>query len=409
MKRLAAALCITLGTLSLLWTSSHAASEVRIKDIAQVLQARDNQLFGFGLVIGLRGSGDTAQTGFTKLALTNLLNRVGVVPQANIPNPADFRSRNVAAVMVTANLPPFIREGRRLDISVSSIGDSTSLLGGTLLFTPLQGANGDVYAVAQGAVAVGGGSSSSGLSFRPAPTLERSQQTVGRISGGAIVEKEVAVTLAALPKEDLSVVVVGEQERAVRIVEEQKAGTGSGTAAVLNIVLNQPDFTTAARVAYSLAKAGMDAKARDAATILVSLPSADDLVGAIARLEAVTVVPDSPAKVVINERTGTVVIGENVRVAPVAVTYGNVSVQISDIDLYEYTGGNGYPSGYGNYGATLSRSKIHPEEKPAKVSEVSGASLKDLIQSLNALGATPRDLIAILQAIKSAGALTAEV
>ena len=242
------------------WCAQAESPAVRIKDIAHVLEARDNQLMGFGLVVGLHNTGDRSQTGFTQQALTNLLSRMGIVPQS-----VDFRSRNVAAVMVTATLPPFVRPGQKIDVTVSSVGDATSLQGGTLLITPLHGVNDNVYAVAQGSMVVGVASETPAV-----PYVKQRRTTVGRIPGGALVEKEVPVSV--------------------------------GNGGLLTIVLNDPDFTTANRVANSISRAGYDARAKDAVTIVVDLAVESNLVNTVAAIEGLTVVPDVVAKIVVNER-----------------------------------------------------------------------------------------------------------
>ncbi|HVN66863.1 MAG TPA: flagellar basal body P-ring protein FlgI [Candidatus Sulfotelmatobacter sp.] len=342
-----------------------ASPPVRIKDISHILEARDNQLMGFGLVIGLRNSGDKSQTGFTQQALSNLLSRMGVIPQS-----VDFRSRNVAAVMVSATLPPFVRSGQKLDVTVSSVGDATSLQGGTLLVTPLQGVDNQVYAVAQGSLLVG---------VEPtAPTnvpYVRSQQlTAGRIPDGALVEKEVPVAL------------------------EGKTS--------LTIVLNDPDFTTADRVIGAIRRAGYDATARDAATVVVGL-SGEEIVPLISRLENLTVTPDTIAKVVVNERTGTIVIGENVVLSPVAVSFGDLEVVIGDVALYSDGSGGDDTSSDNRFRATTS-AKLNKKEGKFTVVPAS-PTLAVLSRALNAVGASPRDVVAILQAMKKAGAIKAEM
>jgi len=373
--------------------------QVRIKDIAHILEARDNQLMGFGLVVGLKRTGDSSQTGFTKQALTNLLGRVGVVPQANIPDNTDYKSRNVAAVMVTSTLPPFIKPGQRIDVTVSSLGDASSLQGGTLLITPLEGGNGDVYAIAQGPVLIGNTLGTHSIEFKPTPYLNQESTTVGIIPHGALVEKEVPVSMGP-DKEEVSLQVM--DEKGIKIVSDNSE---SSSRSFLTIVLEQPDFTTASRVAYSIARSGTDARAKDPSSVLVPIDEGQNIVDIVARIENLKVIPDVIAKVVINERTGTVVIGENVRIAPVAVTYGNVGVEIGDIDMYSY-----------NYdytddsNSTLTRTKLKAAEKKNKLLEVSkGGTLKDLVRALNGLGATPKDLISIIQSIKAAGALTGEL
>ncbi len=306
-----------------------ASPAVRLKDIAHVLEARDNQLMGFGLVVGLKNTGDTIQTGFTRQALTNLLSRMGIAPQDQ-----EFKSRNVAAVMVTAKLPPYVRAGQKIDVTVSSLGDATSLMGGTLLMTPLQGPDDNVYAVAQGPVALGISTSDMDVSV----VVEKRQTDVGRITGGGIVEKDVPVS-------------VGDN--------------------FISIVLDNPDYTTATRIVSAMNDAGISARARDAATIVASMDSSGDQVAFIARVENLSIVPDTVAKIVINEQTGVIVMGENVRIAPVAVSLSGTNVTVSTI--------------------------------------AGGATMSDLVSSLNAIGVKPADLVAIIQAIKSSGAISADI
>jgi len=347
------------------WSLAQAASPpVRIKDIAHILGARENQLMGFGLVVGLGNTGDKGQTGFTQVALTNLLSRMGVVPQS-----VDFKSRNVAAVMVTATLPPFVKPGQKLDVTVSSVGDATSLQGGTLLITPLMGADEQIYAVSQGSVVVGVETASPSV-----PYVRQRQVTVGRIPGGALVEKEVPVTL------------------------EGKGG--------VNIVLSEPDFTTANRVAAAIRRAGMEAAARDAGTIVVSF-TGEDIVSLISRIENLTVTPDTVAKIIINERTGTIVIGENVRIAPVAVSYGGIDVFIGNVDLFSDGSAVDSSADESRYHAST---RAQVRKKEGRLTLVPAApTLSSLVRALNAVGASPKDLIAILQAMKKSGAIKAEL
>ena len=357
-----------------------ASVPIRIKDMGHVLQARENQLIGFGLAVGLKNTGDTSQTGFTKQALANLLSRMGVVPQS-----VDFRSRNAAAVMVTATLPPFVKSGQKIDVTVSSLGDATSLQGGILLLTPLMGADEEVYAVAQGPLSIGSATGAMGAYTESviAPPLRRQQTNVARIPDGALVEKEVPVELA---DHDL-----------------------------VTIVLDKPDFTTASRVSSTISRAlGVAAEAKDAGTIIVPIFKDANVVDFMVNIENLTVVPDAVARVVINERAGTVVIGENVRIAPVAVSYGSVNVQIGDLNLYSYAGT--YPGAYGAAEAgegpalTSRQKQLQLQSKEKALTELSsGATLGDLVKALNAVGASARDLISILQAIRAAGALHAEI
>jgi flagellar P-ring protein precursor FlgI len=318
---------------------------------------------GFGLVVGLRNSGDRSQTGFTQQALTNLLSRMGMVPQS-----VDFRSRNVAAVMVTATLPPFIKPGQKLDVTVSSLGDATSLQGGTLLITPLHGVDDQVYAVAQGSVLVGIEPSTPVV-----PYVRQRQATVGRIPNGALVEKEVAVSI--------------------------------GDKGLLTIVLDNPDFTTANRVVGSIQGIGLDATAKDAGT--VTLPLEGDLVELVSRIENLTVVPDIAAKIVVNERTGTIVIGENVKIAPVAVSYAGIDVSIGEVSLFSEGVAADSVQEEERYRA---RSLARLERTEGRLRVIpAGATLSSLVSALNAIGASPKDLIAILQAMKKAGAIKADL
>lgn len=354
-------LCLSVFTSVLICAVYAVSPAVRIKDIAHVLEARENQLMGFGLVVGLRNTGDRSQTGFTQQALTNLLSRMGVVPQT-----VDFKSRNVAAVMVTATLPPFVKPGQRLDVTVSSLGDATSLQGGTLLVTPLHGVDDQVYAVAQGSLLIGLEPTTPAV-----PYVRQRQATVGRIPGGALVEKEVPVSI--------------------------------GARGLLTIVLDDPDFTTADRVVGELRRIGLDATAKDAGTVTIPVSAKEDIVGLVSRIENLTVVPDVVAKIVVNERTGTIVIGENVKIAPVAVSYAGIDVMIGDVSLFS----EGMDTKESRYRA---RSLARLERKEGKLTVVpAGVSLSSLVTALNTIGASPKDLIAILQAMKKAGAIKAEL
>lgn len=343
MKKIIGALLIAVIATTPVFSLSPA---VRVKDVARVLEARDNQLMGFGLVVGLKNTGDSTQSVITKQALSNVLTRMGLKQ-----SPENFKSRNVAAVMVTAQLPPFLKPGQKIDIQVSSMGDATSLKGGTLILTPMQGPDGQVYAVAQGAVNLD-------VIERVAGKGTEIQGTAGKIVQGALVEKEVLVDFK--------------------------------NKDYLTLVLNQKDFTTAARLAAALERGGIpDAKAIDAGTIQVPLSSDDraNIVDFISRLEDFLLIPDSVARVIVNQKTGIVVIGENVKLAPVAITTGGIDVEISEGK--EITPKN--PS----------------DQKFIKLSP--GATLSSLVNALNNLGTSPKDLISILQALRSSGALTAEL
>lgn len=331
-----------------------AAYPVRLKDIGKIIEARDNQLVGFGLVVGLKNTGDSRSSAFTDIALSNMLGKLGVSS-----NGQDFNSRNVAAVMVTATLPPFIKQGQRISVVVSSVGDSTSLNGGTLLLTPLQGPDLNTYAVAQGAVVVGGIYETAGDNTR----FSKNTTTVGRIPDGAIVEDEVPVTFT-------------DQHN-------------------ITIVLNDTNFITAARAVEAIKSFNFPgARAIDANTIKVPLSDLKsmDLVTAIATLEEIPVVPDSSSKVIINSRTGTVIIGEMVRLFPVAITHGNISVRVNDQGL----GG----------GAVDQPPLVVSEEGADQIIYLNpSASLNSLVNALNEIGASPKDLISVLQALKQSGSL----
>lgn len=344
------------------------APTVRLKDIAQLRGVRSNQLVGYGIVVGLEGTGDSNGTLFTVQSIANMLERFGITV-----SPSAIKVKNVAAVMVTADLPPFARAGNTIDVVVSSIGDARSLQGGTLLQTPLRGADGNVYAVAQGPISIGG------FNFgRGGARVQRNHTTVGRIPNGALIEREV-------PSSFLQ--------------------SDSG----LTIQLNKPDFTTAARVVSSIRSAfpNLTVQALDPSTIRVLLDpqSAVDPVMLIASLETLSVLPDIKARVVVNERTGTVVVNGDVRVAPVAIAHGGITVRVQT--TFEVS----QPPPLSN-GQTqvVPQTQVDASEEPARMVYLrDGASVESLVKALNALGVTPRDLIAILQSLKAASALHAEI
>ena len=344
--------------------SAAQAQTVRIKDIATVGGVRSNQLVGYGLVVGLNGTGDSQQVKFSSQSIANMLQRFGVTVSPN-----GLRAKNAAAVMVTADLPPFARAGGRIDVTVSSLGDATSLQGGTLLQTPLMGADGQVYAVAQGAVSVGGFTAGGG-----GAAVTKNHVTVGRIPGGAVVEREVPMPI------------------------------GKGGAILLTLGAN--DFATASRVASAVnGKLPGSASAVDAATVRVEVPPsrAGDLVGLIAELEELPVEPDSAARVAVNERTGTVVVGGAVRISAAAVTHGDLHVEIGANTIVAQP-----PALSGGSTAVVTQPTVSAtEETKAMVAIKPTASVDDLVKALNALKVTPRDVIAILQALKEAGALHA--
>lgn len=365
MHRRALAIILLLG---LAVTLSPAAPLVRIKDLASVEGVRSNPLIGYGLVVGLKGTGDGTQAEFTIQSLVNMLRRNGVsVPQSSV------RVRNVAAAMVTVDLPPFARPGQQLDVQVSSIGDAKSLQGGTLLMTPLTGPDGHTYAVAQGAVSIGGAFLGGG----GGNSVQKNHPTAGRIPGGAVVERRVALSLGAMPE--------------------------------LRLLLNEPDFATASRVSSAVNETfgRTVAHAEDAIGIRIEAPPelADDPVALLARIQAVEIRPDSTARVIINEKTGTVVMGNDVRVSKVAVAHGNLSVEVRTILEASQPG----PFSEGKT-KVLRQQEVIAEEEPVRVVTLDeGVTVSELVDALNALGVSSRDMIAILQAIRSAGALHAEI
>jgi len=354
---------IVLGLLWLLGTAQAA----RLKDLITVEGVRSNPLVGYGIVVGLKGTGDGDQTKFTVQSIVSMLERFGIrVPRAQV------KLKNAAAVMVTAELPPFVRPGQRIDVLVSSIGDAKSLQGGTLLLTPLRGPDGKIYALAQGPVSIGGfGAAGAGAA------VQVNHPTVGRVPNGAIVERTVPMNLNG--KE------------------------------VLTLSFRQNDFTTVSRAVsvINVYLRGPFARALDGRTLHLVVPPAyrGRSVALLADVGELEVETDVPARVVIDERTGTVVIGENVRVSRVAIAHGNLSVEIREtpqvVQPQPFAGGET---------AVVPRTEVEAKEEKARVVVLEeGASIGELVRALNAVGATPRDLIAVLQAIKAAGALQADL
>jgi len=348
----------------LLCSAAHGASLV--KDVAYVQGVRDNQLFGAGLVVGLNGTGDSAAVA-SKFA-KNFLERMKISLTA-----AEIGSKNMAAVMLTATLGPFARQGSRLDVTVSSLGDASSLQGGVLLLTPLEGPDGEVYAVAQGAVSVGGFSYGG-----EATQQQKNHPTVGRVPAGALVEKELVDT------------VVHDGE--------------------LQLVLRHNDFTTATRLATAVNEQFADSSyARDGSTVSIKVPDnfATDrsIVQFIALLENLSVEEDSVARVVINERTGTVVAHNRVRIKTAAIAQGNITVVVREQPEVSQPGA--FATGTT---AIVPRTDLEIEEGKGFVHVMpEGATIADLARGLNAMGVTPRDIIAIFQALRKAGALQAEL
>ncbi len=345
------------------------ARAARIKDIANVRGVRQNQLVGYGLVVGLDGSGDSTQSEFTQQSLSSLLERMGVTV-----DPDDLKVKNVAAVMVTSDLPPFARSGSRIDALVSSIGDAKNLQGGTLLMTPLKGLDAKVYAMAQGPVSTGGFSYGKGTGTG----VQKNFPTAGRVVGGATIEREIRTRFNARES--------------------------------LTLALHKPDFTTATRMAMAINSTFADslAKASDAGTVEVRVPELykSRTVELVALIEAIGVTPDSISKVIINERTGTVIMGENVRIATIAIAHGNLSIQVNKTDRVSQ------PLPFSRTGETVvtsDREMIVEEGTNPLFLVESGVSIGEVVRALNALGVSPRDLIAIFQALKAAGALQAEL
>jgi flagellar P-ring protein precursor FlgI len=359
---------LSVGLLLALLAPPAAHGQVRIKDIADVEGVRQNQLIGYGLVVGLNNTGDKIDSAvFTRESLVSTLERLGVNIRDQLGN---LQTKNIAGVMVTADLPAFARAGSRIDVAVSALGDATNLTGGTLLVTPLLGADGEVYAVAQGALATGAiaarGSSAS---------VVRGVPTAGRISNGATVEREVAFTLTG------------------------KTG--------LWLALRNPDLTTARRVAEAVNHAigGAPAKALDPRTIALDL-SGRDPIDTLGRIEELHVEPDNSAVVVIEEASGTIVMGANVRISTVAIAQGNLTIRVTETPQVSQPN----PLGRGTT-TTVNQTNVQVDDgRDKKLGILHGnVTLGELVASLNALGVGPRDMISILQSIKAAGALQADL
>jgi flagellar P-ring protein precursor FlgI len=340
----------------------------RIKDLVDVEGIRENQLIGYGLVVGLNGTGDSLNASpFTRQSLTAMLERLGVNTRG-----ATLRTKNVAAVMVTANLPPFATQGTRIDVTVSALGDATSLQGGSLLVTPLMGANGEVYSVAQGSVAVIGFNAEGN-----AAKIVRGVPTTGRISNGGLVEREIDFSLGRMTSVRLS--------------------------------LRNPDFTTARRMAAAINDYVGHGAAEpvDPGTLQLTLPPKyeGNIIQLITEVEQLRVIPDLPAKIVIDERSGIIVMGRDVRVSTVAVAQGNLTVTISEQPQVSQP--NALADGTT---VVVPNTAITVQEDAKQLAVVNqGITLQQLVDGLNSLGISPRDLIGILQAIKASGALQAEI
>lgn len=352
-----------------LLAGGQAAASSRIKDIADFEGVRENQLVGYGLVVGLNGTGDNIKSiNFAKESLISMLDQLGINARDG-----QLKSKNIAAVMVTASLPPFARQGSRIDVMVSAMGDAKSLQGGTLIATPLSGANGEVYAVAQGQIATGSVSAQGNNA-----SVTRGVPTSGRIANGAIIENEIDFALDSLKN--------------------------------ILIALRNPDFTTARRISDAInAMLGQPAsKALDPATVDLQIPQEyeDKVVDLMTKVEQLQVQPDQLAKVVIDESSGIIVIGKDVKINRLAIAQGNLTIKISEIPMVSQ------PLPFSN-GTTVTQNVTAidvNEEVNSRLSVLdTGVNLQELVDGLNALGVTPRDLISILQAVKASGALQADI
>ena len=361
---------LTMTVVGLLLSAGTADAASRIKDVVNVQGIRENPLVGYGLVVGLNGTGDTLANGhFTKQSLLAMLNRLGVKPTES-----GLDSDNVAAVMVTAELPAFARQGSRIDVTVSALGDAESLLGGTLLVTPILGADGEVYAVAQGQLAVGGFAVAG-----DAESITKGVPTSARIANGAIIEREITFDISKMK--------------------------------TVNLSLRNPDFTTARRIAQAINAFLGTAAARpsDPTTVHISVPKSyrNNVVNLLTDIEQLRIEPDQLARVIIDEQSGTIVMGENVRISTVAIAQGSLTIRITESEQVSQPG----PFAEVGTTATVDRSEVAIDEgednQLAVVPE--GVTLQELVTGLNSLGIGPRDLITILQAVKAAGAMQAEI
>jgi len=355
------------AALSLLSVSAHA--QIKLRDLVSIEGVRSNQLVGYGLVVGLQSTGDTLRNSqFTQQSMSAMLERMGV----NV-NGLQMQTRNTAAVVVTATLPAFARQGSPIDVTVSSLGDAKSLVGGTLMVTPLMGADGEVYAVAQGPVVVGGF-----IAVGQAQAIKQGVTTAGRISGGATVEREIANSL-----------------------DDRDS---------LRLALRSPDFTTASRIASAInARYGAEtASAADLGTVDVHVPPAFNhrVTELLAQVEMIEVKPDEPARVVIDEKSGTIVVGAEVKLDPVAITHGNLTVRVTETPEVSQ------PGPFSN-GRTVVVPRTDIEVNPQNERQLHivprSVTLRELVDGLNALGLGPRDLIQVLNALRASGALHAEL
>ncbi len=360
-------ICFCLAFLWMVFLQSPLLSASRIKDIAAFEGVRDNQLVGYGLVVGLNGTGDRNQTIFSTQTLANMLERNGITIDGD-----KVRVKNIAAVMVTATLPPFIRQGSRIDVTVSSIGDAQSLQGGVLIMTPLLGANNQVYVTAQGPINLGG-FSAGGSNNR----VQTNHPTVGRIANGGLVEKDVLVDFNGKSH--------------------------------LNLVLNRSDFTTVSRAVRAIneSSGANVASAMDGRTILIQVPPdySNRIIEFMAMVENARMEVDTAAKVVLNEKTGTIILGKDVKIAEVSIIHGSLSLQVGTTFQVSQPA----PFGQGDTKIVPEQTVSVQEDKGRTVMLREGASVEEVVRALNTIGAGPRDVIAILQAIKAQGALQADL
>ncbi len=351
------------------YLNSMMGGMTRIKDIADVQGVRGNQLIGYGLVVGLEGTGDGQSSAFTPQTVANMLRKFGIT--LGVPT-SQLQVKNVAAVMVTAELPPFTRSGSKINVTVSSIGDAKSLQGGTLLQSLMRAANGEVYATAQGPISIGGFNFGSGGS-----SIQKNHVTAGRIPMGASVEQDVPTTLS--------------------------------DGGIVKILLRDPDFTTASRTAAAIRGSlpGVFAEATDPGTISVQIPpeQSGDLISFISRVERIGVTPDIQARIVVNERTGTVVMGGNVRLSSGAVAHGAISIKIENTPVVVPGASfSNQPT------VVVPQQTTTVQEKASQLASIPHTTTVDqLVRALNALGVSPRDLISILQGMQSAGMISATI
>lgn len=346
-----------------------AAPGTRLKEIASLEGVRDNQLIGYGLVVGLSGTGDKAQTVFSLQTLTNILRRMGVVV-----DPTQISVRNIAAVMVTATLPPFAQPGTHIDVTAAAIGDASNLQGGLLVLTPLKATNGDTYAVAQGSILTGGF-----VAGRGGNTSTVNHPTVGRVPGGAIVEK---------------------------------APPSVEPTSKLRLQLHEADYTTAAHIVELLNKhfgaTAPIAEAESSAVVVVNIPEAytSHTVEFVAEMEGLTIEPDHREKIVISEKTGTIVLGKDINISPVSILHGALTVEVrTTLEVSQPA-----PFSSGGQTTVVPQTKVDAKEEKAKsVSLEKGATVDQLVRALQGIGSTPRDIITILESMHAAGALDAEI